>query len=281
MAAPLREIPRGQSSRRKSLPTTIMVIPQSPDQEYAMWWGDPWTPEGTPPTLSPLSNLATKAEAGATALWNYGTRIIDKVIDTAKDLGSTVYAAATGEPPTQPGPIFEFATGLAGSAARTLPDTVQRKLGLNNQSNVAGYVTLPDGRKIPVAKYEDPAGQGARAQTDATMNALTRANQDLAIQHSKERIEMAKLRQQNDQWQQQFALVQRQAASQEELTKVQQEAAQIQVDRMKPTQYEQQYWWEQPHSTRTAAPASRVIQAIGPGVPGGVRMTTTGSTTGP
>jgi len=267
---PVRQIPRPPSSRAASKPRTLHVSAASPEYEYDYMTGDLGDPAAEVIGWNPIGALADVAAAGVDILKKAGRSIINQVVYEAKDLGSTIYAAATGEPPAEPGVIFNTVTGMAEGVNRLLPQTVQQKLGTENKTNVAGYITLPDGRKIPVPKAEDAQGTAERAMSAALSAATTRAQAHIAEAKIKADIERLKLQSSRDQWEKSFALTERAAGQRERLTDLQIRAAELALERETASPAQRALWGRPSTLAPQQAETTRAVRAIGPGVPGGV-----------
>lgn len=267
---PYRELYRPPSSRAASQPRRLFVRAMSPDEEAQDFIGTPGDPAEEPITWSPLSWVANQATAAVDVLKGAGEAIYDQVISEAKDLGSTLYAAATGEAPAEPGVIFNMASGIAEGIFGQYPEALQKKLTKNNQSNIAGYVTLADGTRIAVQKAEDTQGQGERALSDNVKAALTKANASAASDRMKMQLESQKLAITKDQWAKQFALTERKAEEQSRLFDLQEKAAQLAYDRQRYSPAQLALWGIASTAEPTKEAPQRVIRAIGSGVPGGV-----------
>jgi len=267
---PYRDLYRPPSSRAGSRPRALFVRAMSPEEEAQDFIGTPADPADEPITWSPLGWIANQASAAVDVLKTAGDKIYDQIVSEAKDLGSTLYAAATGEAPAEPGVLFNMASGIAESIFGKLPTALQKKLTVNNQSNIAGYVTIADGTKIPVPKAEDSQGQGERALSSSLQASLTKANAEMAATKSKERIETQKLAVSADQFAKNFALKERQAARQERLYDLQEKAMTLAYDRQRYSPAQLALWGIASTAEPTKEAPQRVIRAIGSGVPGGV-----------
>jgi len=267
---PVRQIPRPPSSRAASKPRTLHVSPASPEYEYDYMTGDLGDPAAEVIGWNPIGAIADVAAAGVDILKKAGRSIITAVTSGATALGSTVYAAATGEPPAEPGVVFNIATGMAEGVNRLLPQTVQQKLGTENKTNVAGYITLPDGRKIPVPKAEDAQGTAERALSAAVRGATIQAQAAIAEAKIKADVERLKLQASTDQWQKSFALTERAAGQRERLTDLQIRAAELALERETASPAQRALWGRPSTLAPQQAETTRAVRAIGPGVPGGV-----------
>jgi len=265
---PVRQIPRPPSSRAASKPRTLHVSPASPEYEYDYMTGDLGDPSTEPIGWNPLGWLANTVTAGANLLQAAGRSIINQVVSEATDLGSTIYAATTGEAPAEPGVLFNMATGFAESVNRLLPEAVQRKLGTEHESNVAGYITLPDGRRIPVPKARDPEATAERNLSAAVTAAMRRADVQAAADRQRAQIEALKLKASNDHWERDFALRERTAAQAEHLRDLQIRAQELALERETASPAQRALWGRPSTLDETRTPPQRVIRAIGPGLPG-------------
>ena len=277
---PYRELYRPPSSRAASQPRMLHVTPASPEEEAVYFLADLGDPAGEPVSWSPLGWVANQASAAVDVLKGAGEAIYDQVVYEAKDLGSTLYAAATGEAPAEPGPLFNMATGIAESLFRQMPTALQKKLTVNNQSNIAGYITLADGTKIPVPKAEDTQGQGEKALSDSFKAALTKANAGAASDRMKMQIESQKLAVSKDQFDKNFALKERAAGQQQRLFDLQERAMELALEKELYSPAQRALWGRPSTLKPEDALTARRVQAIGPGVPGGIITTRAPYTTG-
>jgi len=266
--APYRELYRPPSSRAASQPRMVHVRAASPEEEADYFLGDLGDPATEPSAWSPLGWLATQASAAVDVLKGAGEAIYDQVISEAKDVGSTLYAAATGEAPAEPGVIFNMASGIAESLFRQMPTALQKKLTVNNQSNIAGYITLADGTKIPVSKAEDTQGQGEKALSDSFKAALTKANAGAASDRMKMQIESQKLAVSKDQFDKNFALKERAAGQQQRLFDLQEKAMELAYDRQRYSPAQLALWGIASTASGLGETKHRAVQAIGPGLAG-------------
>ena len=265
---PYRELYRPPSSRAASQPRMLHVTPASPEEEADYWLGDLGDPAGEPVTWSPLGWVANQASAAVDAIKDAGSRIINTVVADAMDLAGLAQAAFTGEAPSMPGPAFNFYTGLAESVNRLLPEAVKKKLGTSQQSNIAGYITLADGRQIPVPKAEDTQGQGEKALSDSFKAALTKANAGAASDRMKMQLESQKLAVSKDQFDRSFALKERQAGQQERLFDLQEKAMELAYDRQRYSPAQLALWGIASTASGLGETKHRAVQAIGPGLAG-------------
>jgi hypothetical protein len=242
----------------------------SPEEEAQDFIGTPADPAEEPISWSPMGWIANQATAAVDVLKQAGGTIIDQLVSEAKDVAGLMHAAFTGEPPAEPGPLFEWTTGLSASVNKLLPEAVKKKLGTSDQSNIAGYVTLADGRVIPVPKAEDTQGQGERALSSSLQASLTKANAEMAATKSKERIETQKLAVSADQFAKNFALKERQAGQQQRLFDLQETAMTLAYDRQRYSPAQLALWGIASTAEPTKEAPQRVIRAIGSGVPRGV-----------
>jgi len=270
---PLRAIPRPPSSRASSRPRSLLVRRASPQEEALLMTSDLGDPQPEPVTWSPISWIASQATAAADVLTRAGQSIIDTVVADARDLGGLLWAAATGEAPAEPGPAFQFYTGLAESVNRLLPETVQKKLAGKSEDNIAGYVTTSDGRRFPVPKAIDPQSQGEKAQSQAISAALTKAKLDAAATQAKNRLEQQKLELTKDQWNRTFALKERASAQEAELRNLQIRAMELALERETASPAQRALWGRPSTLSPETAETTRRVQAIGPGVPGAIVTT--------
>lgn len=249
----------------------LFVRAMSPEEEAGDFIGTPADPAEEPITWSPLGWLANQTTATVDVLKRAGESIYDQVVAEAKDLGSTLYAAATGEAPTEPGVIFNMASGIAESLFRVMPKALQKKLTKDNQSNIAGYVTLADGTKIPVQKAEDTQGQGEKALSDNLKATLTKANASAASDRMKIQLESQKLAITSDQFAKKFALSERAAEQTSRMNELAIRAAELALER-ETSSPAQRALWGRPSTLDVSKEApQRVIRAIGPGVAGGIK----------
>lgn len=223
--------------------------------------------------------LAEQATAAADLLSQAGAKVVKDVSDFAGDVASTLGAAWTGLPPEQPGPFFEVAAGIAESIARYLPERVKKAAGITKEDPIAGYVTLPDGRKIPVPKYQDPEAQGEKALSSAVTAALRKAELQASTQRARLALERQQAEATRDQFERTFALRQRAAEQEHSLRDLQIRAAELALER-ETASPAQRALWGRPSTLRPeTALTARRIKAIGPGVPGGIITTTAPFTT--
>ena len=265
---PYRELYRPPSSRAASQPRMLHVTPASPEYEADYFLGDLGDPATEPSAWSPLGWVASQASAAADTLKRAGQGIIDQVVSEAQDLGATLWAAATGEPGAGAGVIFDWTTGLAESVNKLLPETVKRKLGTSDQSNVAGYITLADGTQIPVPKAEDAQGQGEKALSDSFKAALTKANASAASDRMKMQLETQKQKITADQWAKQFALTERSAEQAARMNELAVKAAELAYDRQRYSAAQLALWGIASTASGLGETKHRAVQAIGPGLAG-------------
>ncbi len=269
-AEPYREIYRGTGAMMNAPPPAAMMKHGSPQLEWQGFANDLGDPAAEPETWSPTGWVADKATAAATLLRDTGARIIDTTRSAAMDIAGTLQATITGQPPSEPGKVFEYATGLAESINRLLPQAVQKKLGTENTSNIAGYITLPDGRRIPVPKAENAQGQGEKALSDVAMAAIRKANVDDAWNRGRLKLQEAGLALSADQWAQAFQLQQRAAAQKEDLTALQIRANRLALDQAEAENRDSRWWLKPSQRDFTKEAPERKILAIGSGLPGGI-----------
>jgi hypothetical protein len=270
--APLREIPRQPASNPNSQPRRLLVRAMSPDQQALGFTDDLGDPAGESITWSPLTWVANKASAAADLLKTAGATIYDAVLAETKDVLGTLNAAFTGQPPAEPGPVFNLATGVASSFNRILPQAVQEKLGTLSKDNIAGYITLSDGTKIPVPKAQDNTAQGEKGLSDTLKAATTKANLEAATARAKLALETQKENATETQWQQAFELKTRQAATQERLFDLQARAMTLALDRETTSSAQRALWGYPSTLSPEMTEATRVIRAIGPGVAGAIKI---------
>lgn len=267
---PYKEIYRGESAMAHAPMMTGAMRHQSPQAELEGFSSDLGDPEGEPLGWNPIGWVANKASATADVLRSAGASIIDSTRSLALDLAGTVSAAMTGQPPSAPGPIFEHATGLAQSVNRLLPEPVQKKLGTEQSPEIAGYITLADGRKIPVPKAANAQAQGEKALSDVAMAALTKARLDDALNRSKLKLQEQAQATTANQWSQVFALNARAAAQKERLGDIQEEALRLALERETSSPAQRALWGRPSTLDTSKEPPHRRILAIGSGLPGGI-----------
>lgn len=278
---PYRELYRPPSSRASSHPRMLFVRPMSPDEEAGDFIGTPGDPAEEPVSWSPLSWVANQATAAVDVLRQAGADIYHQAMSEAKDLASTLYAAATGEAPDEPGVIFNMASGLAEGLFRQMPEALQKKLTVNNQSNIAGYITLADGTKIPVPKAEDTQGQGEKALSDNFKAALTKANATAASDRMKTQLESQKLAISADQFAKKFALSERAAEQTSRMNELAIRAAELALERETSSPAQRALWGRPSTIHVSKEQPQRVIRAIGSGLPGAPVQTGLGPAWGP
>lgn len=265
---PYRELYRPPSSRASSHPRMLFVRAMSPEQEAGDFIGTLADPAEETLTWSPLTWIANKASAAVDVLKQTGAEIYHQAMSEAKDLGSTLYAAATGAAPDEPGVIFNMASGLAEGLFRQMPEALQKKLTVNNQSNIAGYITLADGTKIAVPKAEDTQGQGEKALSDNLKASLTKANASAASDRMKMQLESQKLAISADQFAKKFALTERAAAQTSRMNELAIRATELALER-ETSSPAQRALWGRPSTLDVSREApQRVVRAIGSGSPG-------------
>lgn len=258
------------SAKSNAPPPAMRVRRSSPQFEYEAWDSEPGDPEESPPAWNPLTTAANKIAGWMDAAADAGTAIYNQAVAEAKDVVSTVNAALTGEAPDQPGYLFAVATKAAERLASTSGGYQKWATKTQRDDNLAGFVTLPDGRQIPVAKYADPISETEAARSKATAGALRPGNLDAAAQRSKDAIERARLKVTQDQWALQSELAKKQEARNQRLFDLQATALEYANRRAAPTQGELQTWWL-PQTTKPDPPIHRTVRAIGSGVPGGIQ----------
>lgn len=246
----------------------LFVRAMSPEQEAGDFIGTLADPAEETLTWSPLTWIANKASAAVDVLKQTGAEIYHQAMSEAKDLGSTLYAAATGAAPDEPGVIFNMASGLAEGLFRQMPEALQKKLTVNNQSNIAGYITLADGTKIAVPKAEDTQGQGEKALSDNLKASLTKANASAASDRMKMQLESQKLAISADQFAKKFALTERAAAQTSRMNELAIRATELALER-ETSSPAQRALWGRPSTLDVSREApQRVVRAIGSGSPG-------------
>lgn len=270
---PYRDLFRPPSSRANSQPRMLYVTPMSPEQEAGTFAGDLANPETQPVTWSPLGWLASTASASADTLKNVGSRIMDTVKADAMDLAGLLHAAFTGDAPSMPGPAFEYYTGLAAQVNKLLPEAVQKKLGTINTSNIAGYITLADGTRIPVPKAQDAQAQGEKALSDTLKAAIGKSNADVAIQRIRAQMQTEKLDYDEDQFARALELKQRAAGQAEKLGDLQIRALELALERETSSPAQRALWGRPATLPPQDAITSRRVQAIGSGLPEGIKTT--------
>jgi hypothetical protein len=276
MATPFREIIRPPSSRANVPRLAVRVKHQSPDLEGMFFEGDPGDPAGEPVAWSPMQWAAEKSSAAADILYGAGATIVNQIIDEAKDVASTIYAGFTGIPPAEPGPLFEMSAGAAASIARVLPGKLARTLGVEQTGESAGWIELPDGTRISVPKYQDPQAQGEKAQTNSAMASIQKANLETALARAKIQLEREKLETTADQFDRTFALKEREAGQAAELHTLQIRAAELALERELFSPAQRALWGRPSTIEPEKAEATKVVRAIGPGVAGGIQVSTAG-----
>jgi hypothetical protein len=268
--APYREIYRPPSSRANSKPRAIFVRAMSPEEEYVGWTDEPGDPATAGLSWSPTSWVAEKATAAVDLLADAGLSILSGAVDFAKDLAGTMGAALTGQAPGTPGPIFETAAGVAESLGRIIPGALKKAIGITPEQTSAGWIQLPDGRKIAVPKAADPVAQGEKALGDTLRAALQKANLEAATAKAKNTLELRKLETSSDQWDQAFALKERQAGQAERLGDLQIRAVELALERETTSQPQRALYGRPSTIDLTKEQPQKVVRAVGLGVPGGV-----------
>lgn len=230
MATALRDIPRNKGRAPHSQPRAILVRGMSPEQEYIDWTGDLANPADTLFGWSPTAWIAGKASAAADLVKDTGAAIYNTTLDWTKDLLGTLNAAITGQAPATPGPLFELTTGAASSFNRILPQVVQDRLGTSSASNVAGYITLPDGTNIPVPKGQDNTAVGEKTLTDTLKAALNKANLEAATARQANQIRAMAEAAREDEWNKAFALKEREEGQKAEMRDLSIRAAELALE---------------------------------------------------
>lgn len=265
MPDPYRDLPPAVSSSagQQALGAYTRSTPEG-DQVQGLT-SELGNPADEPYGWNPIGWVANQASAKARALREAGGRIIGGVVDFATDIMSTGQAALTGIPPEAPGPVFDLAAGTAASIARAAPQPIRRALEAKPETTIAGYITLADGTRIPVPKYSDAQNQGERAQTDKTLAAITKANYQSALDQAKVKLAQQTATIQADQWQQAFAIKQREAAQAEEIAALQTRAMELALERETSSPAQRALWGRPSTLAPEQVTKTRKIVGIGPG----------------
>lgn len=272
--APYRELYRPPSSRAHSAPRVIYLRPMSPDQQYSGWLDEPGDPATAGFMPAATSWIAERATAAVDLLANAGRSIISGVLDYATDVASTVNAALTGQPPESPGVVFSTAAGVAESIARVLPGPVTRALGIPQEQTSAGWIQLPDGRRISVPKASDPVATAEKGLTDTLRAAMQKSNLEASTARAKLALESEKLEATTDQWDRAFALKERQAAQQERLGELQIKAAELALDRVTTSQPQRALWGMPSTIDTSKEKPQQVVRSVGLGLAEGIKTET-------
>ncbi len=249
----------------------LMVKRGSPQFEYyGVDWA-PGDPEEEDTTWTPITGAAGKISAGLEQLRSAGQSIIDQATAEVRDVGSTIYAAFTGEPPTEPGPIFQMAAGAAEAITRAAPKSYQQFATRAGESDVAGYVYTSDGRAIPVGKYKDPVTTAEKARAGTQSTASRAPSYDAALERAKLQLATQKEKNIADQWNRTFALKEKQTAQQLRIQALQERALELAIER-ETTSPAQRALWGRPSFIAPEEPKHRTVKQIGPGVPGGIQQ---------
>lgn len=271
-----REIRRPPSARANVPRLALRVRHQSPDLEGMFFEGDPGDPAGEPLAWTPLQWVAEKASAAADILYNSGASIYNQVVSEARDVVDVINAAAFGAAPETPGPLYELTTRAAAQLGGLYPKPIAERLGMVKTENIAGYITLPDGTRIPVPKAQDNQAQGEKAISDTVRASLTKANLEAATLRAKTQLEREKQAASEDQWDRMFALKEREAGQAAELKDLQIRAAELALERELFSPAQRALWGRPSTIEPEKAEATRVVRAIGPGVAGGIQVSTAG-----
>lgn len=247
----------------------------SPEQEYVGWLDEPGNPADTLFGWSPTAWIAEKATAAADVLATAGRSILSGVVDFASDLTSTVNAAITGRAPESPGAVFNLAAGTAESIARLTPGIIKKAIGIPQEQESAGWIELPDGRRISVPKASDPVAAAEKGLSDTLKANLQKANLDaatakakLAVETQKLGLEAEKIEISSDQWDRAFALKQRQAAQAEDLGALQIRAAELALERETASQPQRALWGRPSTIDTSKEKPQTVVRAVGMGLAG-------------
>lgn len=272
---PYRDLYRPPSSRANSRPRALYTRPMSPEQEYVGWLDEPGNPADTLFGWSPTAWIAEKATAAVDVLADAGRSMVSSVVDFASDLTSTVNAAITGRAPESPGAIFSLAAGTAESIARLTPGVIKKAIGIPQEQESAGWIDLPDGRRISVPKGTDPVATAEKGLSDTLRAALQKSNLDaatarakLAVETQKLDLEAEKIEISSDQWDRAFALKQRQAAQAEELGALQIRAVELAIERETASQPQRALWGRPSTIDTSKEKPQTVVRAVGMGLPG-------------
>jgi len=240
----------------------------SPDQEYVGWLNEPGDPADTLFGWSPTAWVAEKATAAVDILANAGRSILSGVITYGTDLASTVGAAITGQAPESPGVIFNLAAGAAKSIARVTPGVIKKAIGIPQEETSAGWIELPDGRRINVPKGADPVATAEKGLSDTLRANLQKSNLEAATNRAKIALEAAKLETTADQWDRAFALKERQAAQQEELGALQIRSAELALERELYSPAQRALWGRPSTIDTSKEKPQTVVRAVGMGLAG-------------
>ncbi len=259
------------SAHANQPPHRLLVKRSSPQFEYIGVDWAPGDPEEEETTWTPITGAAGKISAGLEELRSAGQSIIDQATSEVRDVGSTIYAAFTGEAPAEPGPIFEMAAGAAARLAAAAPAPLQKILKPTTESDVAGYVYTSDGRAIPVGKYKDPVTTAEKARAGTQSTASRAPSYDAALERAKLQLASQKEKNIADQWNRTFALKEKQTAQQLRIQALQERALELAIER-ETTSPAQRALWGRPTFIPPEEPKHRTVKQIGPGVPGGIQQ---------
>lgn len=248
----------------------VRVRKQSPQAEAEAWTMDSGDPGGEPLAWSPLTGVTGKISAYLSEMGRMGEAIARAPVTVAEDLLGTARAAVTGEAPERPGPIFEAVTEATEALVKRAPQKYQSYAGYTAPAEIAGYVTLPDGRRIPVNKSTDPNTAAENARAAVQTSASKAPNYDAAYNRARAQLDARKQTASEDQWRQAFALKQRQAAQAEDFNHLQQRALELAIERETSSPI-QRALWGRPSTIAPEPPSHRTVKMIGPGVPGGIQ----------
>ncbi len=247
----------------------LRVRRMSPQLEAEAFTNDLGDPATEPPGWSPLTGVSGKITAYLDRMAKAGEAIARAPVTVAEDILGTAYAAVTGQPPERPGPIFEAVTEATRAAVSRAPQAIQGYAGYAAPAEIAGYVTLPDGRRIPVAKSTDPYTAGEKARGDLQKSASKAPSYDAAYNRARIELEARKQSASQEQWNRAFALKERQIAQSLEMGDLQERAMELALER-ETSSPAQRALWGRPSTIAPEPPSHRTVKMIGPGVPGGI-----------
>lgn len=268
----LREWPNRVTSSSNQPARALIVRRQSPEEEAIDFADSPGDAAMEPIAWHPLTWVAEKSKAAYDYLTEIGQAIMPTVEATAKDAANLVVGATAGYfPYPEQAEHPSSATNIILGAVERLPAPVKAALGADTPEEPAGYIEV-NGRRIPVPKYKEPAKGAEKQQANVANPRLTDANLSAAVEMQKTRLAQGQLATSNEQWEKLFALQERQAARQDELNQLQIRAAELALERETSSPAQRALWGRPSTIEPTAFEQTRKIQAIGPGVSGGIRL---------
>lgn len=219
------------TSRSGSKPRSLSVVHHSPAEEADEFSTDLESRIQDALTYSPSGYAMNAATAAAETVADLGRKVGGFLYDAVADTLGTVRAAATGQPPEDPGWFFGLTSDVAANLGSKLPTGTQKALGVAQDAPSAGYLETSDGRRYSLPVGQTAQDKGEKALTAATITAMTKARNDEAAAKNALLVERAKNKTSQENFNRQFALIETRAALEMEALRLNNARNKLALDR--------------------------------------------------